>query len=57
MEAFVFLQTDDNSRELRSRLETFVNVPLRVRLRAFLRLQPFLGKWRASARQGWAAVN
>ena len=33
MEAFVFLQTAENDRQLRSRLEHILDVPQRVRLR------------------------
>jgi hypothetical protein len=40
MEAFVFLQTAENDRQLRSRLEDILNVPQRVRLRCLLHLRP-----------------
>lgn len=40
MEAFVFLQTAENDRQLRSRLEDILNVPQRVRLRCLLNLTP-----------------
>jgi hypothetical protein len=44
MEAFVFLQTAQNGRQLRSRLEYILSVPQRERLPYFLRLRPCLGK-------------
>ncbi len=40
MEAFVFLRTAENGRELRSRLEGILNVPQKVRLRRLLCLPP-----------------
>lgn len=44
MEAFVFLQTAQNGRQLCSRLESILNVSQRVRLWYFLRLRHCLGK-------------